>query len=177
MKHQDTAQGSSAPLDPVALAAENQELRMRLRELEDTMTAIHTGEVDALVVNDDIFVLESANATGNRLRQGVLLQMKDAVFAFDRDDRLIFLNHAAEQRYGIQGDTALGLRRSRLFIEILDDGSPSTSAAPRPPSRSTQTTRPSTSCTMADRCMWSKACPRCSTLTASVLDRCWWCAM
>ncbi len=132
MKHQDTAQGSSAPLDPVALAAENQELRMRLRELEDTMTAIHTGEVDALVINDDIFVLESANATGNRLRQGVLLQMKDAVFAFDRDDRLIFLNHAAEQRYGIQGDTALGLRRSRLFIEILDGGSPSASAAPPP---------------------------------------------
>ena len=32
MKHPDTAQGSSAPLDPVALAAENQELRMRLRD-------------------------------------------------------------------------------------------------------------------------------------------------
>ncbi|MBF5005867.1 ATP-binding protein [Diaphorobacter caeni] len=113
--------GADTPSDIAALAAENQELRLRLRELEDTLGAIHAGEVDALVVNDDIYILESANATDNRLRQGVLLQMKDAVFAFDRDDKLIFLNQSAEQRYGIQGDAALGRDKASLFTEIQDE--------------------------------------------------------
>lgn len=122
--HQGTFTESAPSLDMAGLAAENQELRLRLRELEDTLGAIHAGEVDALVVNDDIYILESANTTGNRLRQGVLLQMKDAVFAFDCNDKLIFLNQAAEQRYGIVGDQALGREKSSLFTEFSDDVNP-----------------------------------------------------
>ena len=58
------------------------------------------GDVDALVVGDDIYTLDSANAATNRLRQDVLAQMEDAVLAFDADDHLIFMNPAAERQYG-----------------------------------------------------------------------------
>ena len=118
-----TAKAAASP-DIAALTSENQELRLRLRELEDTLGAIRAGEVDALVVNDDIFILESASATGNRLRQDVLLQMKDAVFAFDCDDQLIFLNQSAEQLYGLKANEVLGCCKASLYTELQDKGHP-----------------------------------------------------
>ena len=113
----------SSPLDADAdvLRAENEELRIHLREMQDTLQAIYGGEVDALVVNDDVFLLESAGLAGNRLRQDVLGQMQDAVFAFDTEENLIFMNPAAEQRYGLKRSDALGRHKDSLFRETADD--------------------------------------------------------
>ncbi|MBU2288199.1 MAG: PAS domain S-box protein, partial [Gammaproteobacteria bacterium] len=99
------------------LASENAELRVRLQELEDTLHAIHSGDVDALVVNNDIYTLESAHAANNQLRKDVLGQMQDAVFAFDDDDHIIYVNPAAERRYGIASSDVVGRRREEVFRE------------------------------------------------------------
>jgi PAS domain S-box-containing protein len=112
-------------LDPAALARlaqqrkeENDALRHRLQELEDTLEAIRRGDVDALVVNDAIYMLESAHASANRLRQDVLAQMEDAVFAFDNGDHIVFMNAAAERRYAIGASQALGRHRSEVYEEV-----------------------------------------------------------
>ncbi|HEY2560052.1 MAG TPA: ATP-binding protein [Caldimonas sp.] len=83
-------------------------LRIQLGEAEQTLQAIRSGEVDALVVDDSIYTLDSANAASNRLRSDVLAQMKDAVVAVDLGGRVIYLNAAAESQYGLAASAALG---------------------------------------------------------------------
>ena len=82
--------------DAMGLRDENEELRIRLAEAEDTLAAIRQGDVDALIVGSDIYTLDSSNAATNKLRQDVLAQMEDAVMAFDSGDHLVFMNPAAE---------------------------------------------------------------------------------
>ncbi len=100
-----------------ALQQENAELRLRLEEAEDTLSAIRRGDVDALVVGDDIYTLDSASAAYNRLRNDVLAQMEDAVLAFDLDDHIIFMNPAAERQYLSTSSDTLGRSRGELYQE------------------------------------------------------------
>ncbi len=105
------------------LERENAELQIRLQELEDTIASIHSGDVDALVVSDAIYTLDSANIATNRLRQDVLSQMEEIVFAFDHDDHIIYLNAAAEKRYGICAEQILGRHRRQAFEQCEFAGS------------------------------------------------------
>jgi PAS domain S-box-containing protein len=100
------------------LLAQNAELRLRLQEAEDTLDAIRSGSVDALVVGDDIYTLDRAHASSNKLRSDVLAQMEDAVVGMDRDERIIYLNPAAERQYGLSASQALGNARSVLYQEV-----------------------------------------------------------
>jgi PAS domain S-box-containing protein len=97
------------------LRAEIEALRVRLAEAEQTLEAIRAGEVDALIVGDDVYTLDSANAASNRLRSDVLAQMKDAVVAVDADERVIYLNAAAESQYGQASSQVLGHPLDQLF--------------------------------------------------------------
>ena len=108
-----------SPLDDelTRLRAANADLEARLAEAEDTLAAIRTGDVDALVVGEDIYTLDSANAASNAMRKDVLAHMQDAVLAFDLDDHLIFMNRAAERQYGCEASEMLGRPRSALFRE------------------------------------------------------------
>jgi len=99
------------------LKAENAELRAQLQEAEDTLSAIRSGEVDALVVGSQVYTLESADASSNRLRKDVLAQMEDAVLACDEAGHVIYLNPAAEARYGTSSSAALGRIWTDLFEE------------------------------------------------------------
>jgi PAS domain S-box-containing protein len=105
--------------DFARLNDENEELRHRLQELEDTLHSIHSGDVDALIVNNEIYTLESAHAASNRMRQDVLSQMEDAVFAFDNDGHILYMNTAAERRYGIASAAALGRTRGDVYAETV----------------------------------------------------------
>ena len=99
----------------------NAELESRLIEAEDTLAAIRNGDVDALIVGEDIYTLDSANAATNAMRKDVLAQMQDAVLAFDVDDHVIFMNPAAERQYGCAASEMLGRPRGDLFRERWAD--------------------------------------------------------
>ena len=99
----------------------NLELAARLAEAEDTLAAIRSGDVDALIVGEDIYTLDSANAASNALRKDVLAQVQDAVLAFDVDDHVIFMNPAAERQYGRAASEVLGRPRGELFHERWAD--------------------------------------------------------
>ena len=104
--------------DVESLVAENIELAARLKEAEDTLAAIRGGDVDALIVGDDIYTLDSANTASNKLRKDVLAQMEDAVLAFDSDEHVIFMNAAAARQYGKEPSDALGRSKSELYEEV-----------------------------------------------------------
>ena len=111
------------------LAAENAELLGRLREAEDTLAAIRSGEVDALIVGSQVYTLESADASSNRMRKDVLAQMEDAVVACDDAGHVIYLNPAAEARYGASSSTILGRYWTELYEEHWSEGGRERAAA------------------------------------------------
>src|SRR5215212_8986598 len=99
-----------------SLRAENAELRARLEEAEETLRAIRSGEVDALIVGEQVYMLESADAASNRFRGEVLAQVSDVVIAVDNDNRITYLNPAAERQYGFEAAEVLG----RNLDEVLE---------------------------------------------------------
>ena len=110
------------------LRTRNTELELRLQEAEETRAAIRAGEVDALVVGDDIYTLESVGAASNRLRKDVLAQMEDAVVARDAQGHVIYLNPAAERRYAMTASQALGRAWADLCEERWTDPQDAASA-------------------------------------------------
>ena len=109
-----------APIDRDALLRENAALLERLAEAEDTLRALRNGEVDAILVGDDVFVLEGAESAANRFRSDVLAQMGDAVVVLDNDNQVVYLNAAAERQYGVAAADALGRPHSTLFTAEWD---------------------------------------------------------
>jgi PAS domain S-box-containing protein len=101
------------------LLAENAELRARLGEAEETLRAIRTGDVDALVVESatgpQVFTLQGLDAETYRFRGEMLAQVSDAVIAVDGDGRITYLNAAAERLYGIAASGALGRTLSTIY--------------------------------------------------------------
>ena len=116
-----------------ALRRELETLRTRLAEAEQTLDAIRAGDVDALVVGDAVYTLDSAGAVSNRLRSDVLAQMKDAVVAVDDEGRVIYLNAAAELQYGRAASETLGHPLDHLFSVqwYRDDDAATTEASLR----------------------------------------------
>jgi len=110
---------TSNPSPEEQLRAENAELRARLEEAEDTLRAIRSGEVEALVVETadgpQIFTLQGLDAESNRFRGEILAQVSDAVIAVDADQRVTYLNAAAEQRYRVPARDALGRQLSDIY--------------------------------------------------------------
>ncbi|MES2938698.1 MAG: ATP-binding protein [Pseudomonadota bacterium] len=111
------------------LHRELEELRIRLDEAEQTLSAIRQGDVDALVVGSDIYTLDSSNAAANKLRQDVLAQMQDAVMAFDAGNHLVFMNAAAEHQYRKSASATLGRLKDEVFTEVWPDGQRAREAA------------------------------------------------
>jgi len=101
------------------LRAENAELHARLEEAEDTLRAIRAGEVDALVVETadgpQIFTLQGVDAVSNRFRGELLTQVSDALIAVDADQRVTYLNAAAERQYRVSASNALGRDLSEIY--------------------------------------------------------------
>ncbi len=102
-----------------ALRAENTELRARLEDAEELLRAIRAGELDALVVETSagpkLFTLQGVDAEQSRFRGEMLAQVSDAVIAVDSEQRVTFLNTAAERQYGVSAADVLGRRLSELY--------------------------------------------------------------
>ena len=104
------------------LRAENTELRTRLAEAEELLRVIRSAEVDALVIKTPpglpIFTLqglEGSETDVNRFRGEILAQVSDAVIAVDDQQRVTYLNAAAEQLYGVTGAQTLGCSLSGIY--------------------------------------------------------------
>ncbi|WP_395744828.1 PAS domain S-box protein [Prosthecobacter sp.] len=115
---------SSPALNPLQdevdrLQVSNAEIGARLEVAEETLRAIRSGEVDALVVQGQtgtqIFTLRGAEAEYNQFRGDILSQISDSVVAVDLDQHVTYLNAAAEKQYGITASEALGRRLSELW--------------------------------------------------------------
>ncbi|MFL6468853.1 MAG: ATP-binding protein [Pyrinomonadaceae bacterium] len=109
--------------DISSLREEIDDLRSRLAEAEGTLEAIRSGEVDALVIGDRIYSLESAVTESNRFRGDILDQINDIVIAVDNEDRLIYINPAAEAKYNARASEMLGSKVSSLFQTKWPHGS------------------------------------------------------
>src|SRR5215211_2863653 len=97
------------------LQAEIDDLKARLDESEETLRAIRDGEVEALVIGDRLFTLESADAESNRFRGEMLAQVTDMVIVVDNDLRITYFNPAAEAKYGVNQSDVLGAPLSSVF--------------------------------------------------------------
>jgi PAS domain S-box-containing protein len=109
---------SKSPPEPGAVA-DSARLRARLDEVEETLNAIRSGQVDALVVEGtggpQIYTLQGLDAETNRFRGEMLDQVNDAVIAIDRENCIIYLNCAAERLYGLTASEALGQTLPRIY--------------------------------------------------------------
>lgn len=111
-----------------ALQDENAELRTRVEEAEETLRAIRGGEVDALIIGDQVYTLESADAASNRFRGEVLAQINEVVIAVDNERRVTYLNPAAERQYDVNASTVLGRKLDELYEHRWLDSSGESSA-------------------------------------------------
>ncbi len=102
-----------------ALRAENADLRRQLGEAEEMLRAIRAGELDAFVVEStagpQLFTLQGLDAEQNRLRGEMLAQVSDAVIATDPEDRITYLNPAAERRYRVRPSDVLGRKLTDVY--------------------------------------------------------------
>jgi PAS domain S-box-containing protein len=86
----DTGAGNGTKNENTALKAENIELRDKVRELEETLDAIRSGEVDAIVVTKGegrkVFTLEGADhpyrALVENIREGALTLSHDGMILY-----------------------------------------------------------------------------------------------
>jgi two-component system CheB/CheR fusion protein len=104
------------------LQSENSALRARVEEVEETLKAITSGHVDALIVGDQIYTLESADAESNRFRGEALSQITDMVIAVDNDRHLIYINPAAESHYRVNSSDVLGRNVDQVLNIRWPDG-------------------------------------------------------
>jgi PAS domain S-box-containing protein len=107
--------------DPTAsLQAQIQELTQRLAEAEDTLAAIRTGEVDAVVVNDQpgdprVYTLESSD----RPYQVLIEQMQEGAVTLRADGTLMYGNRRAAGMLSIPQERLIG-RNLRDFVSADD---------------------------------------------------------
>src|SRR6476661_185960 len=116
------ATGRGAPMRsaeslPSVASAETQGLRERVRELDEALRAIRAGQVDAFIIPGGVATSDTARSAADRLRQGTLEQMWDAVLAFDHVGHVVYMNPAAERQYGWASADALGRPRAAIYEE------------------------------------------------------------
>ena len=101
------------------LVAEIAELRSQLEGAEETLRAIRNGEVDAFVIESAagprLYTLQGSDAASNRFLGEILAQVSDAVIAIDGDQRVTYVNAAAERQYGIGASEVLGKILSNVY--------------------------------------------------------------
>jgi PAS domain S-box-containing protein len=103
-----------------ALLAENVVLHLRLEEAEQTLRAIRSGEVDALMIESadgpQVYILQGQDAEANRTQAAMLAQVSDAVITVDDETRIIYLNAAAERLYDFTASRCLGQILSTIYV-------------------------------------------------------------
>jgi len=120
--HASGTPSSASDISPEEqLRAENAALRQKLDEAEDTLRAIRTGDVDSIVVETkdgpQLFTLQGIDAASNQFRGEILAQVGDAVIAVDAEQRVIYLNAAAERQYRVAASDTLGRQLGEVYTQ------------------------------------------------------------
>ena len=106
-------QSHSASLETASI----EELRERLREAEDTLDAIRSGAVDAVVVGSDddrrIYTLESAD----RPYRVLVEQMQEGAVMLSADGTILYANERAGQLLGAQVEHVVGSAFSAFVLD------------------------------------------------------------
>lgn len=103
------------------LLQENEELIVRLTECEDTLEAIRTGAVDALVVSDAqgerIFTLQSIDYSYRVMAE----TMNEGTVTLDNNGTIVFANKAFSALTGCEMSTLVGARLNELLTGSLSE--------------------------------------------------------
>ena len=111
---------SRPPLASKALLAENAELRARLEEAEEMLRA-HSRAARWMRSSSRarparrFSRLQGMDAESNRFRGEILAQVTDAVVAIDFQQRITYVNAAAERQYGIPASEVLGRELGEFY--------------------------------------------------------------
>ena len=102
------------------LAVENEELQARLQELEDTLEAIRSGSVDAIVTSgpagDRVFTLEGADHAYHTMVESM---NEGAVTVLPEDGTILYANRQFGQMTGASPSEIVG-RSFRDFVQASD---------------------------------------------------------
>jgi signal transduction histidine kinase/ActR/RegA family two-component response regulator len=102
---------------PRPLAEENAELRARLEVLEETLRAIRSGEVDALVVEtageDSVFTLKSADQTYRLMVE----EMHKGAATLSEDGLVLYCNPFLAALLDVPLEAVLGVRLTGFLVE------------------------------------------------------------
>ncbi|AGW14177.1 PAS domain S-box protein [Megalodesulfovibrio gigas] len=113
---------------PEALARENDELRARLIEAEETIRAIRLGEIDALVVtgprNDQVFMLEGADhayrVMVEQMNESAVTLRTDGLVLFCNSNFFNLLESPAERVRGRYFQSFVSPDDQKLFASLLE---------------------------------------------------------
>ncbi len=101
------------------LEAENQELRARLEEAEDTLRAIRSGEVDALVVStpagEQLFTLQGAD----RSYRNLIEQMNEGALTVNSEGMILYANRCFADMLSVPLEKVIG---SSIQSWVTEDG-------------------------------------------------------
>ncbi len=108
------------PSTDQTLRAENAELRARLEAAEEMLRVIRAAGAHVLVVEGEagrqLLTLQEGRAAEQlRGRGEMIAQVSEAVLAVDLEQRITFLNAAAERLYGVHSDGMLGHKLTDIF--------------------------------------------------------------
>src|ERR1700754_2647016 len=96
------------------LAVENNELRLRLEEATDTIEAIRTGRVDALIVNDgdnhQVYTLKTADQT----YRVFIEKMNEGAVTINREGLILYSNTKFAEMVSMPLEKVIGLSFSEF---------------------------------------------------------------
>ena len=114
----------------IQLRSENEELRLRLTEAEETLYAIRNGEVDAIVVSDTggarIFSLTSAETPYRimveEMHEGAATLMADTTILHCNSRFAKMVAHTTEQILGTRFSQFIGENEKTAFTRLFNSG-------------------------------------------------------
>jgi len=111
------------------LAAENNELRIRLEEANDAIDAIRTGKVDALMVNDgdthQVYTLKTADQTYRvfieKMNEGAVTVNREGLILYSNTKFARMVDMPLEKTIGLHFDDFVAKESKAIYDNIIAD--------------------------------------------------------
>jgi two-component system phosphate regulon sensor histidine kinase PhoR len=112
------------------LQAENNELRLQLEEANDTIEAIRSGQIDALVVKGDeghqLYTLKTADQTYRvfieKMNEGAVTLNRDGIILYSNSRFAAMVNEPLEKVIGIYFDTFIAEVSEKKYRNTIQEG-------------------------------------------------------